>query len=175
MQRPAGFCWCAVNSSLHRRLVWWPGPLLALQAVPGAGIYPGVSNVMAAHMVSTARREYDSEGRWVGQQSSNGSEAVEPKSVRYYYYTAGTGGIECPAVPPCRPAFPCCIEPAGHPCQHQLEWYLAASDLASLHGDSWLCIRSACLAGACMVCQKAASGFSIANLCHPPAATPERY
>ena len=93
MHRPAGCCWGAIKSSRDQRLVWWPRPLLALQAVPGAGIYPGVSNVMAAHMVSTARREYDSEGRWVGQQSRNGSKPVEPKSVRYYYYTAGTGGL----------------------------------------------------------------------------------
>ncbi len=64
---------------------------------------------MAAHMVSTARREYDSEGRWVGQQSSNGSESVEPKSVRYYYYTAGTGGS---GQMPCSASMQACLPAA---------------------------------------------------------------
>ena len=31
--------------------------------VRSAGIYPGVSNLMAAHMVSIARREYDASWR----------------------------------------------------------------------------------------------------------------
>ena len=32
-------------------------------AITSGGIYPGISNLMAAHMISTARREYDSEWR----------------------------------------------------------------------------------------------------------------
>ena len=60
-------------------------------AITSGGIYPGVSNVMAAHMVSTARREYDTEGHFVGKDGANKSEAVQPKKLQYFYYTAGTG------------------------------------------------------------------------------------
>ena len=35
----------------------------------GAGIYPGVSNVMAAHMISIARREYSAD--WTFKSSSS--------------------------------------------------------------------------------------------------------
>lgn len=62
-------------------------------AITSGGIYPGVSNVMAAHMVSTARREYDAEGHFVGKDGANKSEAVQPKKLQYFYYTAGTGGV----------------------------------------------------------------------------------
>ena len=75
-----------------------------------AGIYPGVSNLMAAHMVSIARREYDSEWRLTvrsdepaqSSSSQNGTgktpkalvgAATEPVRVRYSYYTAGSGGV----------------------------------------------------------------------------------
>ncbi|CAN6339558.1 unnamed protein product [Urochloa humidicola] len=44
-------------------------------AITTAGIYPGVSNVMAADLVHAARSE-------------NG----EPERLRFFYYTAGTGG-----------------------------------------------------------------------------------
>ncbi|CAN6374007.1 unnamed protein product [Urochloa humidicola] len=44
-------------------------------AITTAGIYPGVSNVMAAELVHAARSE-------------NG----EPERLRFFYYTAGTGG-----------------------------------------------------------------------------------
>ncbi|KAF8656720.1 hypothetical protein HU200_060511 [Digitaria exilis] len=46
-----------------------------VQAITTAGIYPGVSNVMAAELVHAARSE-------------NG----EPERLRFFYYTAGTGG-----------------------------------------------------------------------------------
>ncbi len=62
-------------------------------AITSGGIYPGVSNVMAAHMVSTARREYDTEGHFVGKDGANKSEAVQPKKLQYFYYTAGTGEL----------------------------------------------------------------------------------
>lgn len=68
------------------------------------GIYPGISNLMAAHMISIARREYDSEWRMKihsgKSESENGEmpaplrgEPVEPLRVRYTYYTAGSGGV----------------------------------------------------------------------------------
>ncbi|XP_038724792.1 uncharacterized protein LOC120016204 isoform X2 [Tripterygium wilfordii] len=47
-----------------------------IPAITTAGIYPGVSNVMAAELVRAARSE------------SKG----EPERLRFYYYTAGTGG-----------------------------------------------------------------------------------
>ncbi|KAL6341816.1 hypothetical protein AAG906_038060 [Vitis piasezkii] len=45
-------------------------------AITTGGIYPGVSNVMAAELVRVARSE--SQGK--------------PERLRFYYYTAGTGG-----------------------------------------------------------------------------------
>lgn len=47
-----------------------------VQAITTAGIYPGVSNVMAAELVRAAREE----GKG------------EPERLRFSYYTAGTGG-----------------------------------------------------------------------------------
>ncbi|XP_009770430.1 uncharacterized protein [Nicotiana sylvestris] len=47
-----------------------------IPAITTGGIYPGVSNVMAAELVRTAKLE------------SNG----ELERLRFYYYTAGTGG-----------------------------------------------------------------------------------
>ena len=64
-------------------------------AITSGGIYPGVSNVMAAHMVSTARREYDKDGKFVGKDGEDKSNAVEPKKLQYFYYTAGTGVNQC--------------------------------------------------------------------------------
>ncbi|KAL3138840.1 hypothetical protein ABBQ32_005673 [Trebouxia sp. C0010 RCD-2024] len=62
-------------------------------AITSGGIYPGVSNVMAAHMVSTARREYDQDGHFAGKDGADKEGAVEPKKLQYFYYTAGTGGV----------------------------------------------------------------------------------
>ncbi|KAF0897185.1 hypothetical protein E2562_034233 [Oryza meyeriana var. granulata] len=45
-------------------------------AITTAGIYPGVSNVMAAELVHAARSE----------------DAGEPERLRFFYYTAGSGG-----------------------------------------------------------------------------------
>ncbi|KAM6577404.1 hypothetical protein CsatB_029241 [Cannabis sativa] len=45
-------------------------------AITTGGIYPGVSNVMAAELVRLARSE----------------NKLEPERLRFYYYTAGTGG-----------------------------------------------------------------------------------
>ncbi|GAB2212262.1 hypothetical protein Droror1_Dr00025614 [Drosera rotundifolia] len=45
-------------------------------AITTAGIYPGVSNVMAAELVRLARDEAQ----------------LEPERLRFYYYTAGSGG-----------------------------------------------------------------------------------
>uniref|UniRef100_A0A7S1STK1 Saccharopine dehydrogenase NADP binding domain-containing protein n=1 Tax=Tetraselmis chuii TaxID=63592 RepID=A0A7S1STK1_9CHLO len=59
-------------------------------AITTAGIYPGVSNVMAAHMISTARKEYDDDGNYVG--SSGEAALVNPTRVLYSYFTAGSGG-----------------------------------------------------------------------------------
>ena len=75
------------------------------------GIYPGVSNLMAAHMVGITRREYASDWSLTSRSQHSGSnggsskgeestlpealqgEAVEPERVRYTYYTAGSGGV----------------------------------------------------------------------------------
>jgi len=58
-------------------------------AIISSGIYPGTSNVMAAHIISIARKEYDEE--WNYRQPQPG-EGVEPNLLRYSYYTAGSGG-----------------------------------------------------------------------------------
>ncbi|CAI8617230.1 unnamed protein product [Vicia faba] len=49
-------------------------------AITTAGIYPGVSNVMAAELVRLAESESESESE------------DKPERLRFYYYTAGTGG-----------------------------------------------------------------------------------
>ncbi|KAG2451617.1 hypothetical protein HYH02_003398 [Chlamydomonas schloesseri] len=58
-------------------------------AIVSGGIYPGTSNVMAAHIISIARAEYDD--NWNYRTPAPG-EGVEPKWLRYSYYTAGSGG-----------------------------------------------------------------------------------
>lgn len=58
-------------------------------AITSAGIYPGVSNVMAAHMIAIARKEYAEDWSFLPQPAAG---AVQPKRVLYSYYTAGTGG-----------------------------------------------------------------------------------
>lgn len=73
--------------SLHGR-----AQAAGVPAITTAGIYPGVSNVMAAHMISLARKEYDSEFNYVADSSSSSPEAPRPQRVLYSYYTAGSGG-----------------------------------------------------------------------------------
>lgn len=58
-------------------------------ALTTAGIYPGTSNVMAAHIIAISRGEYDEDWRY--KQPAPG-EGVEPSYLRYSYYTAGSGG-----------------------------------------------------------------------------------
>lgn len=57
-----------------------------------AGIYPGVSNVMAAHMISVARQEYNEDGSYrEGEPTTEG--VTQPARLRYSYFTAGSGGV----------------------------------------------------------------------------------
>jgi saccharopine dehydrogenase-like NADP-dependent oxidoreductase len=58
-------------------------------AITTAGIYPGVSNVMAAHMISLAGKEYDEGFNYI---ASPPADAPRPSRVLYSYYTAGSGG-----------------------------------------------------------------------------------
>lgn len=57
-------------------------------AISTAGIYPGVSNVMAAHMISLARKEYNED--WSYKQAADDAPKVD--RILYSYYTAGSGG-----------------------------------------------------------------------------------
>ena len=57
-------------------------------AITTGGIYPGVSNVMAAHMISMARNEYTDDFKYVEPPT----DAAQPRRVLYSYYTAGSGG-----------------------------------------------------------------------------------
>jgi hypothetical protein len=59
-------------------------------AITTGGIYPGVSNVMAAHMISLARKEYSGDG--CGYLDTPSADAARPSRVLYSYFTAGTGG-----------------------------------------------------------------------------------
>ena len=62
-------------------------------AITTGGIYPGVSNVMAAHMISMARKEYDEHFQYVDQSSANDDDVIPTaKRVLYSYFTAGSGG-----------------------------------------------------------------------------------
>lgn len=58
-------------------------------AITTAGIYPGVSNVMAAHMISMARGEYAEDFSYVDSPPEG---APQPQRVLYSYFTAGSGG-----------------------------------------------------------------------------------
>ncbi|MEW5300170.1 MAG: hypothetical protein WDW36_003119 [Sanguina aurantia] len=60
-----------------------------IPAIISAGIYPGTSNVMAAHILSLARKEYDED---MNYQTPPEGEGVEPSKLMYSYYTAGSGG-----------------------------------------------------------------------------------
>lgn len=59
-----------------------------------AGIYPGVSNVMAAHMVAINRGDYsdDSFTTYRDQDQVEEVTGVHPKRILYSYFTAGSGG-----------------------------------------------------------------------------------
>lgn len=61
-----------------------------IPAITSAGIYPGVSNVMAAHMVSLAAKEYDASGR--SYVADPPDDVPRPRRILYSYFTAGTGG-----------------------------------------------------------------------------------
>ena len=58
-------------------------------AITTAGIYPGVSNVMAAHMISLARGEYDKDFKYLDAPTEG---EIKAQRVLYSYYTAGSGG-----------------------------------------------------------------------------------
>ncbi|KAM0951054.1 putative saccharopine dehydrogenase, NADP binding domain, NAD(P)-binding domain superfamily [Dioscorea sansibarensis] len=64
------YAWRA--KSFHKKAV-----SAGIPAITTGGIYPGVSNVMAAELVRAARSE----------------EAGEPERLRFSYYTAGSGGV----------------------------------------------------------------------------------
>jgi len=55
-------------------------------AIITGGIYPGLSNVMAAHMIATANETNDS-----GERGGSDPKAT-PSRVLYSYFTAGSGG-----------------------------------------------------------------------------------
>ncbi|XP_057954434.1 uncharacterized protein LOC131148615 [Malania oleifera] len=63
------YAWCA--KSFHDEAL-----AANIPAVTTCGIYPGVSNVMAAELIRAARNESER----------------QPERLRFYYYTAGTGG-----------------------------------------------------------------------------------
>eukprot|EP00210_Caulerpa_lentillifera_P004710 g4494.t1 len=58
-------------------------------AIIGGGVYPGLSNVMAAHIISTNKKEYDDDGFY---QECPESDIQSVNSVKYFYFTAGSGG-----------------------------------------------------------------------------------
>lgn len=60
----------------------------------GAGIYPGVSNVMAAHMVSIARREYNADWTYASAATGTGRLASAASSA-----SSSTANQELEAVP----------------------------------------------------------------------------
>ena len=79
------------------RAVPWGGEAAAgeaaaaagVPAITTAGIYPGVSNVMAAHMISLARGEYDKDFKYLDAPTEG---EIKAQRVLYSYYTAGSGG-----------------------------------------------------------------------------------
>ncbi|XP_030522668.2 uncharacterized protein LOC115735529 [Rhodamnia argentea] len=65
-----------IHYALHAKSFNDQAAAVNIPAITTGGIYPGVSNVMAAELVRAAKDE------------SKG----EPEKLRFYYYTAGTGG-----------------------------------------------------------------------------------
>ncbi|GJP42566.1 hypothetical protein CLOM_g2117 [Closterium sp. NIES-68] len=62
----------------------------AVPAITTTGIYPGLSNLMAAELVRLGADErVRMEGEGDQQQAAHG---LQPKSLRFSYFTAGTGG-----------------------------------------------------------------------------------
>lgn len=61
-------------------------------AIITAGIYPGVSNVMAAHMISIGRREYSDAFEYIPLPDDARESVSQPQRVLYSYFTAGSGG-----------------------------------------------------------------------------------
>ncbi|EFN59312.1 hypothetical protein CHLNCDRAFT_137680 [Chlorella variabilis] len=55
-------------------------------AITTTGIYPGVSNVMAAHTIAIGRKEYNADGSLPERPGEGGA---DPKRVLYSYFTAG--------------------------------------------------------------------------------------
>jgi saccharopine dehydrogenase-like NADP-dependent oxidoreductase len=70
--------------SLHSKAI-----AAGVPAITCAGIYPGVSNVMAAHMISLARKEYTQDFEYV---ETPPTDAPQPRRILYSYFTAGSGG-----------------------------------------------------------------------------------
>eukprot|EP00850_Spirogloea_muscicola_P023939 SM000409S15240 [mRNA] locus=s409:30605:33042:- [translate_table: standard] len=64
--------------ALHSRAV-----AAGVPAITTAGIYPGTSNIMAAELVRLARQ---------GSAEGSVQQGSEPVTLRYSYYTAGSGG-----------------------------------------------------------------------------------
>jgi len=60
-----------------------------------AGIYPGVSNVMAAHMISIARREYNADWTYASAATGNGRTASAASSAS----SSSSASQELEAVP----------------------------------------------------------------------------
>lgn len=58
-------------------------------AITSTGIYPGVSNVMAAHLIAMGRKEYTKDWAFA---DAPGADGVQPTRLLYSYYTAGSGG-----------------------------------------------------------------------------------
>ena len=60
-------------------------------AITTAGIYPGISNLMAAHMISIARREYNADWSFVGSSTSRCAAATD---ITRELVTAGSASSE---------------------------------------------------------------------------------
>lgn len=70
--------------SLHSKAI-----AAGVPAITCAGIYPGISNVMAAHMISLARKEYTQDFEYI---ETPPADAPQPRRILYSYFTAGSGG-----------------------------------------------------------------------------------
>lgn len=72
--------------ALHDRAV-----RAGVPCITTTGIYPGVSNIMAAHTISLVRKDYarPEDGPLAPEEVGTGG---NPKRVLFSYFTAGTGG-----------------------------------------------------------------------------------
>ncbi|CAD7702629.1 unnamed protein product [Ostreobium quekettii] len=84
---------CAMIQATHKdcraKALHADAAAAGVPAIITCGIYPGVSNVIAAHIAARSLGEADKDGNY----TEPSSDAPALSRLRYSYYTAGSGGV----------------------------------------------------------------------------------